>query len=85
MTAMIMGMGTLRITEAELARDVHAVLSKVQEGMEVNRRAGPPPRGNDQVAQAFGAADFRMHRFRHGQRLQGDTGRRFRQRRRRRD
>lgn len=28
-------MGTLRITEAELARDVHAVLSKVQEGMEV--------------------------------------------------
>lgn len=32
---MIMDMGTLRITEAELARDVHAVLSKVQEGMEV--------------------------------------------------
>lgn len=28
-------MGSLRITEAELARDVHAVLSKVQEGMEV--------------------------------------------------
>lgn len=28
-------MGTLRITEAELARDVHAVLAKVQEGVEV--------------------------------------------------
>jgi antitoxin (DNA-binding transcriptional repressor) of toxin-antitoxin stability system len=32
---MMMDMGTLRITEAELARDVHAVLSKVQEGVEV--------------------------------------------------
>ncbi len=32
---MIMGMGTLRITEAELARDVHAVLAKVQTGVEV--------------------------------------------------
>ncbi len=28
-------MGTLRITEAELARDVHAVLAKVQKGIEV--------------------------------------------------
>jgi hypothetical protein len=28
-------MGMLRITEAELARDVHGVLSKVQEGTEV--------------------------------------------------
>ena len=28
-------MGTVRITEAELARDVHAVLVKVQEGFEV--------------------------------------------------
>jgi hypothetical protein len=33
--AMIKSMGTLRVTEAELARDVHAILSKVQEGMEV--------------------------------------------------
>jgi len=32
---MIMDMGTLRITEAELARDIHAVLAKVQEGVEV--------------------------------------------------
>ena len=32
---MIMGMGTLRITEAELARDIHAVLAKVQEGAEI--------------------------------------------------
>src|ERR1035438_6317021 len=34
-TAMIEAMGTLRITEAELARDIHAVLAKVQEGAEV--------------------------------------------------
>ena len=30
-----MGMGTLHITEAELARDVHTVLAKVEEGVEV--------------------------------------------------
>jgi antitoxin (DNA-binding transcriptional repressor) of toxin-antitoxin stability system len=28
-------MGMVRITEAELARDLHAVLAKVQEGLEV--------------------------------------------------
>ena len=28
-------MATVRITEAELARDLHAVLAKVQEGIEV--------------------------------------------------
>ena len=32
---MIESMATLRITEAELARDVHAVLAKVQQGVEV--------------------------------------------------
>ena len=32
---MIVDMGTLRITEAELARDIHAVLAKVQTGVEV--------------------------------------------------
>ena len=32
---MIEAMGTLRITEAELARDIHTVLAKVQEGVEV--------------------------------------------------
>lgn len=32
---MIVVMGTLHITEAELARDVHAVLAKVQAGVEV--------------------------------------------------
>jgi antitoxin (DNA-binding transcriptional repressor) of toxin-antitoxin stability system len=32
---MIKAMATLRITEAELARDLHAVLAKVQEGAEV--------------------------------------------------
>jgi antitoxin (DNA-binding transcriptional repressor) of toxin-antitoxin stability system len=32
---MIMNMGKLHITEAELARDLSAVLAKVEEGMEV--------------------------------------------------
>ncbi|MBS1824365.1 MAG: hypothetical protein JST93_03505 [Acidobacteria bacterium] len=32
---MMMDMGTLRITEAELARDVYAILAKVQQGVEV--------------------------------------------------
>jgi antitoxin (DNA-binding transcriptional repressor) of toxin-antitoxin stability system len=32
---MIEAMGTVRITEAELARDIHAVLAKVQDGAEV--------------------------------------------------
>lgn len=32
---MIEEKATVRITEAELARDVHAVLAKVQEGVEV--------------------------------------------------
>lgn len=32
---MIEVMGTVRITEAELARDIHAVLAKVREGVEV--------------------------------------------------
>ena len=31
----IVAMGTLRITEAELARDMHAILAKVQRGVEV--------------------------------------------------
>ena len=32
---MIEAMATVRITEAELARDIHAVLTQVQEGIEV--------------------------------------------------
>ena len=32
---MIKDMDTLRVTEAELARDLHAVLAKVQQGAEV--------------------------------------------------
>jgi antitoxin (DNA-binding transcriptional repressor) of toxin-antitoxin stability system len=32
---MIEEMATVRITEVELARDIHAVLAKVQEGVEV--------------------------------------------------
>ena len=32
---MIEDMATVRITEAELARDLHAVLAKVQQGVEI--------------------------------------------------
>lgn len=32
---MMADMGTLRVTEAELARDIHAILAKVQRGAEV--------------------------------------------------
>lgn len=32
---MIGSMGPVRITEAELARDLHAILAKVQQGVEV--------------------------------------------------
>ena len=32
---MIEAMATLRMTEAELARDIHAVLAKVQNGTEI--------------------------------------------------
>ncbi len=32
---MIEAMATLRMTEAELARDIHAVLAKVQQGAEI--------------------------------------------------
>jgi antitoxin (DNA-binding transcriptional repressor) of toxin-antitoxin stability system len=40
---MIEGMAVLHITEAELARDVHAVLDKIQQGAEVivERNAQP--------------------------------------------
>jgi hypothetical protein len=34
---MMRTMSTLRITEAELARDLHAVLTKVQQGTEMQR------------------------------------------------
>jgi len=61
---MIVGMGTLRITEAELARDIHAVLAKVQEGMEVvveqNHRAvatiKPPTRSGRPISACIASA-----------------------------
>ncbi len=40
---MIEEMATVRITEAELARDIHAVLAKVQEGVEVIVEQGDRP------------------------------------------
>ena len=40
---MIEEMGTVRITEAELARDNHAVLAKAQEGVEVIVEQGDRP------------------------------------------
>ena len=38
---MIEGMATVRITEAELARDVRAVLEKIERGSEVIDRSLP--------------------------------------------
>jgi antitoxin (DNA-binding transcriptional repressor) of toxin-antitoxin stability system len=40
---MIEAMATVRITEAELARDIHAVLAKVQAGVEVIVEQGHRP------------------------------------------
>jgi hypothetical protein len=40
---MIEVMATVRVTEAELARDIHAVLAKVQEGAEVIVEQGHRP------------------------------------------
>jgi antitoxin (DNA-binding transcriptional repressor) of toxin-antitoxin stability system len=40
---MMAGMGTLRISEAELARDIHAILAKVQRGAEVVVEQGHRP------------------------------------------
>ncbi len=40
---MILTMSTVRITESELARDVHAVMEKVQQGVEVIIEHGHQP------------------------------------------
>jgi antitoxin (DNA-binding transcriptional repressor) of toxin-antitoxin stability system len=61
---MIKAMATLRITEAELARDVHAVLAKVQEGVEViveqNHRPvatiKPPKRSGRPISECIASA-----------------------------
>jgi antitoxin (DNA-binding transcriptional repressor) of toxin-antitoxin stability system len=60
-------MATLHITEAELARDVHAVLAKVQEGMEVvieqDHRAvatiRPPTRSGRPISECIAMAEAR--------------------------
>ena len=78
-------MGTLHISEAELARDPYAVLAKVEEGIEVIVERDHRPVATIRTHQAFGAPHLRMHRFCKGQRLEGDLGRRLRQRCRGRD
>jgi len=60
-------MATLRITETELARDVHAVLAKVQEGVEViveqdHRPVATirrPPPGGRLLSESIALADER--------------------------
>jgi len=61
---MIMDMATLRIAEAELARDIHAILAKVQQGVEVvveqNHRAvatiRPPTRSGRPISACIASA-----------------------------
>lgn len=63
--AMISDMGTLRITEAELARDLHAVLAKVRLGIEVvieldNRPVAvikTPPRSGRKISECIALAE----------------------------
>ncbi len=57
---MIEGMMTGRITEAELARDPHAVLEKVQQGREVISAARRSPAcGGNQLASSQRTAHHR--------------------------
>lgn len=61
---MIEVMATVRITEAELARDIHAVLAKVQQGVEViverdNRAVAvirTPPRSGRKISECIALA-----------------------------
>ena len=73
---MIEVMGSLRITEAELARDVHAVLAKVRTGVEVIVEQDHRPVATIRRPRARGGPAARLHRFRQGQRLESDIGRR---------
>ena len=76
---MIVDMGTLRISEAELARDVHAVLAKVAEGVEVIVERDHRPVATIKPPKRSGRPYLRVHRFRQGQRLEGDLDERLRQ------
>jgi len=68
---MIMDMGTLRITEAELPRDIHAVLAQVQLGVEViveqdNRTVAvikTPPRSGRKISECIALAQAYEKRF----------------------
>ncbi len=60
---MIMSMSAIRITETELARDVHAVLEKVQHGIEVVIEQDHRP-----------AAHLRMHRVSKSERIESNLG-----------
>ena len=59
-----MGMGTLHISDADLARDPYAVLEKVEEGVEViverNRRPvatiRPPKRSGRRISECIASA-----------------------------
>src|ERR1017187_8213902 len=42
-TGIIIDMGMVRISEAELTRDLHAVLAKVEQGIQAHRQPWHPP------------------------------------------
>jgi hypothetical protein len=58
---MIQDMSTVRITESELSRDVHVVLEKVQQGVEVIIWTKSSAGGHHQNACDAGTEDQRMH------------------------
>jgi hypothetical protein len=70
---MIEAMATLRMTEAELARDIHAVLAKVQQGAEIVVEGGSPPRCGHSFAGPPGPNAVRVHRTRRGAGIHGDA------------
>ena len=65
---MIERMATARITEAELARDVHAVLAKVQEGVEVIVERDHRPVAVIKTPARSGPQKWRVHRTGEGAR-----------------
>ena len=72
-------MATVRITEAELARDIHGVLAKVRDGVEVIVEQDHRPVAVIKTPQNAGPEDQRMHRS-VARRLHCDHRSRLRQR-----
>jgi hypothetical protein len=66
-------MGVVRITEAELARDLHSVLAKVQEGLEVIVEQDHRPVPIIKPSTSAGRSIFRCGRGIECPRLHGDS------------